>query len=161
GGKLDPEDLRVKPATPLGDVVFGAKTQALAMAAIRETFEETGLLLAAPGDVGPDAGATWAEFRAQGIAPRLDALSGVARAITPAGSPIRFHARFFTASATELDGTLRGSGELEALARSPLCDALKRPGIGVTDSALHDIGQRAAGNARKRVPRSCSRTPRP
>ncbi len=161
GGKLDPEDLLVKPATPLGDAAFGEKTQALAMAAIRETFEETGLLLAAPGDVGPDAGATWAEFRAQGIAPRLDALSGVARAITPAGSPIRFHARFFTASATELIGTLRGSGELEDLDWYPLSEALELPVIDVTEFVLHEIGRRAAGNSRKRIPLYCYRNNRP
>ena len=54
GGRLDPADRLVRPATPLdasatarmgvrGDA---ALAEALALAAVRETFEETGLVLA-------------------------------------------------------------------------------------------------------------------
>ncbi|KAB7740200.1 NUDIX domain-containing protein [Parvibaculum sedimenti] len=152
GGKLDPDDFIARPATELPAAVnFGPKARALAMAAIRETFEETGLLLAAPGEVGAEAAQSWAHFRECGIAPRLDALSALARAITPVGSPIRFHARFFTASASALEGTLAGSGELEDLDWYPLSEALKLPIIDVTEFVLHEVAQRRNGGT-DRVP---------
>ncbi|MEN6544310.1 NUDIX domain-containing protein [Parvibaculum sp.] len=152
GGKLDADDFIARPATELpASVNFGPKARALAMAAIRETFEETGLLLTSPGDVGAEAAQSWAHFRERGIAPRLDALSPLARAITPTESPIRFHARFFTASATALEGTLAGSGELEDLDWYPLSEALKLPIIDVTEFVLHEIARRQRGEP-DRVP---------
>lgn len=152
GGKLDADDFVARPASDLpASVNFGPKGRALAMAAVRETFEETGLLLAAQGEVGAETAESWAHFRQLGIAPRLDALSPLARAITPVGSPIRFHARFFTASADALTGTLAGSGELEDLAWYPLSEALKLPIIDVTEFVLHEIARRRRGEAH-RVP---------
>jgi 8-oxo-dGTP pyrophosphatase MutT (NUDIX family) len=159
GGKLDPEDETACPATPLISPAFGPKSEALAMAAIRETFEETGLLLAGPGEVG--AGVSWEPFRARGLAPRLDVLEFVARAITPVESPIRFHARFFAASASEVTGTLAGSGELEDLAWYPLSKALALPMIDVTEFVLGEIGRRAAGERRAHVPLFSYRNNRP
>src|SRR6185295_9216081 len=60
GGRLDPSDASIAPSTHLATTVLeelrahGACTpqlaRALANAAIRETFEETGLLVVAPGD---------------------------------------------------------------------------------------------------------------
>lgn len=154
GGKLDPDDLKALPATPLSATTgFGAKTQALAMAAIRETFEETGLILASPGDVGANSGPSWSHFHGLGLAPRLDALSCLARAITPASSPIRFHARFFAASADTLQGTLAGSGELEELDWYPLGHALKLPVIDVTEFVLREVlAGHAANGTRSRIP---------
>ncbi len=162
GGKLDPDDFLAKPATELGlPTSFGPKSRALAMAAIRETFEETGLILASAGDVGATSGPGWAHFRAQGLAPQLDLLSALARAITPAGSPMRFHARFFTASASTLQGTLAGSGELEDLDWYPLPEALKLPIIDVTEFVLHEVGRRAAGDMPARIPLFSYRNGRP
>jgi 8-oxo-dGTP pyrophosphatase MutT (NUDIX family) len=151
GGKLDAGDMKARPATPLvGHASFGAKAEALAMAAVRETFEETGLILAARGDVGADSGPGWAHFREMGLAPRLDALSCLARAITPASSLIRFHARFFSASANHLEGTLKGSGELEELGWYPISEALKLPVIDVTEFVLREVSH--MGEARSRIP---------
>lgn len=163
GGKLDPDDLRARPATPLSPAAsFGAKSQALAMAAIRETFEETGLILAAPGDVGADSGPSWSHFHGLGVAPRLDALTGLARAITPASSPIRFHARFFAASANAVRGTLAGSGELEELDWYPISDALKLPVIDVTEFVLREVlAGYGATAARPRIPLYSYRNNRP
>lgn len=162
GGKLDPEDLRARPATALpAAAAFGRKAQALAMAAIRETFEETGLMIAAPGDVGEAGGESWPQFRASGIAPKLDALICLARAITPAWSPIRFHARFFSASASAAQGTLAGSGELEELDWYPISEALKLPVIDVTEFVLHEIGRRATQKAQGGVPLFCYRNNQP
>lgn len=163
GGKLDPDDLKARPATPLAPTAdFGVKTQALAMAAIRETFEETGLILASPGDVGAGSGPSWAHFHQQGLAPRLDTLSCLARAITPASSPIRFHARFFAAAAADLQGKLAGSGELEELDWYPLTQALKLPIIDVTEFVLREVlAGHAATATRTRIPLFSYRNDRP
>lgn len=165
GGKLDPEDLIAQPATPLGEALpFGspAKARALAMAAVRETFEETGLVLAKPGNVGSASGKGWADFHALNIAPDLAALAPLARAITPRQSPIRFHARFFTTSATHLTGTLKGSGELEELDWYPLSAALKLPVIDVTEFVLNEVRDiHVNGINRVRAPLYCYRNDKP
>lgn len=162
GGKLDPHDHAAKPATPLS-VETGlahtgtndAKTLALAMAAVRETFEETGLLLATKGDVGSAATDTWTEFRKLGLAPALHEISFMARAITPTNSPVRFHARFFRADAKALSGTLKGSGELLDLDWYPLSDALNLPIIDVTEFVLSELKAEQEGVFRKRPPLYC------
>lgn len=170
GGKLDAGDLLAKPATPFtGETAqrmeraasARVKAQALAMAAIRETFEETGLILAGPGHVGADAGAGWQPFLERGLAPRLDLLEIVARAITPASSPIRFHARFFAADAAAATGELQGSGELEDLGWYTLREALKLPVIDVTEFVLHEIARRHTGEPRPRIPLYCYRNDKP
>jgi len=144
GGKLDPDDFNAQPATPLHETAYlGTDSKrlarSLAMAAIRETFEETGFLLAKEGSVGDTAGPSWAHFREAGIAPDLAAIEGIARAITPPQSPIRFHARFFSCKADQLTGTLKGSGELEDLDWYPISQALKLPVIDVTEFVLHEV----------------------
>ena len=152
GGKLDAGDMLARPATTLESIEhFGteAKAQGLAMAAVRETFEETGLLLTRKGDVGGDGGTGWEPFRTSGIAPDLGALKGLARAITPRQSPIRFHARFFMTSAEKLTGTLKGSGELEELDWYPLSAALRLPVIDVTEFVLREVGGIFSGGIRR------------
>lgn len=157
GGKLDPDDFKARPAATFRPDVqehlqqstaTRAKAEALATAAIRETYEETGIWLAGPGNVGEAESETWNHFREAGLAPRLDAVHMAARAITPVGSPIRFHARFFVADASESHGELRGSGELEELGWYTLREALKLPVIDVTEFVL---GEAAAGRFDKPV----------
>jgi len=169
GGKLDAGDLLARPATTFSgetarmmqSAAAGAKAEALAMAAIRETFEETGLIVARKGHVGDTAGEGWQPFRERGLAPRLDVLDFVARAITPASSPIRFHARFFAAPASSAEGTLQGSGELSELDWYPLSDALKLPVIDVTEFVLNEIGRRHREGARTRIPLYSYRNDKP
>lgn len=123
GGRLDPLDHQVRPATPLdstlieGMGVRGSKKMAetLAVTAVRETFEETGLLLAESGDVGIDSHPDWTYWKARGLAPGLHHLGYFGRAITSPVSPIRFNARFFIVHADWLRGQLGGSGELSDL----------------------------------------------
>jgi 8-oxo-dGTP pyrophosphatase MutT (NUDIX family) len=115
GGRVDATDARVLPAAPLRDDVAArlrrtaseARARALAVAAVRELFEETGLLLAAGDDV-PDR---WHPA----IAPRLDTLDYFFRAVTPPGRSRRFNTRFFLAAAEHVRGELGGDGELENL----------------------------------------------
>jgi 8-oxo-dGTP pyrophosphatase MutT (NUDIX family) len=95
---------------------------ALAVTAVRETWEETGLLL---GTVRDGA-----------LLPDLQHLDYVLRAITPAQSPMRFHARFFVVEARHLSGTLQGNGELLDLAWRPVAECLKLPIVDVTEYFL-------------------------
>lgn len=109
-GELDAE---IAPMLAVGN--SASKAAALAMAAVREAFEEAGLLFGVPGDVGGVQHATWIEFRRREVAPDLGKLTFVGRAITPSFQPIRFHARFFSVDADHLQGELSGDGELEDL----------------------------------------------
>lgn len=151
GGKLDAADRQVLcPNGP--DLAPGMDplTRALAAAAIRETFEETGLVVGCPGDPGTAEG-TWGEFRARGLAPDLAGLSLMARAITPPESPIRFHARFFLADGRKASGNIEGSGELLDLDWYPVARALALPVIDVTEFVLGEIRARS-GQTRRHGP---------
>lgn len=144
GGRLDAQDSIVEPATPLPAhtlrLLIGKggctpkMAKALANTAIRETFEETGLLLAAPGACG--GGDAWAEFRSRDLAPDHGRLRFLGRAITPAASPIRYHARFFVADAEGLQGLLTPTDELADLDWYPVAQALRLPVIDVTHFIL-------------------------
>ncbi|MFO0988312.1 MAG: NUDIX hydrolase [Alphaproteobacteria bacterium] len=148
GGRLDPADGAVRAATPLdagavarmgvrGDA---ALAEALALAAVRETFEETGLLLAEIGDIGETAHPEWAQWKARDLAPGLHRLRYFGRAITSPSSPIRFHARFFLARAEELRGEIAGSGELSELAFYPATEVLAHmPVVDVTEFMLNRV----------------------
>lgn len=107
---------------------------ALALAAVRETFEETGLRLAHMAPSGltapPETAESWRAFQAApgGVAaPALDQMRFIFRAITPPGSPVRFDARFFLADAGAVlddpDDFGGASGELSHLAWIPLMEA--------------------------------------
>src|SRR5499427_2728319 len=89
GGRVDRDDARVPVATPLDRHVRARlqkaatprRAQALGVAAVRETFEETGLMLAKPLKNGPpeeDFGEHWKGFLDKGLAPALDCLDLIA-----------------------------------------------------------------------------------
>lgn len=122
GGRVDPTDWRVRGASELKPHVGGhltkaaspARARALAAAAIRETFEETGLIL---GKADPEPGRSvprnWKGFFDTGFAPDFEALDFVARAVTPPYRPRRFNARFFMADADRLaNEVIESDGEL-------------------------------------------------
>ena len=91
------------------------RARALAVAAVRETFEESGLMLAKPlkgGAPEKDYGEHWKGFLDKGMAPALDCLDLIARAVTPPGRPRRFNARFFMARAEDATGEIRHSSEM-------------------------------------------------
>ncbi|WP_371310616.1 NUDIX domain-containing protein [Hyphomonas sp.] len=75
--------------------------RALALTAIRETFEETGLLVARPAEMPAVAPKGWQAFHDLDVAPHLSPLTFIGRAITPPYRPRRFDARFFMAEAEE------------------------------------------------------------
>ncbi len=157
GGRIDPADHAIRAATPLDPAAarrMGVRRNeslavALAIAAVRETFEETGLLLAESGDIGAVAHADWEHWKARGLAPGLHRLRYFGRAITSPISPIRFHARFFIARAEALQGELSGSGELSELGFYPVPDVLARmPVVDVTEFMLDRVTGYAAAPER-------------
>jgi 8-oxo-dGTP pyrophosphatase MutT (NUDIX family) len=133
GGRLDAADYRTPVQSGLRPEVeerlcghcTPRMAQALAVAAVRETWEETGLAL------GEHAGGA--------LSPRLDGLEFILRAITPSSSPLRFHARFFAVDASQLSGTLAGNGELLDLGWRPLAECLKLPIVDVTEFLLRRL----------------------
>lgn len=131
GGAVDPTDSRVRPATPMRPDVEElllrkarpARARGIIASAIRETFEEAGLLIGQPDpDPGRPVPANWRQFFDTGLAPSFGDLDYVARAVTPPWRPIRFNARFFMVDAARVTGELTSNGELLDLTFFPLAE---------------------------------------
>jgi len=131
GGRVDKTDSRVPVAVPIPNAleanllrgrpsITPSRARALAVAAIREACEETGLCLgrkingAAPALTGP-----WKPFTDAGLLPDPSGLYLITRAITPPGRVRRFDTRFFTADASAIahrvDGVIHADAELVEL----------------------------------------------
>ncbi|WP_108815333.1 NUDIX hydrolase [Loktanella sp. Alg231-35] len=132
GGAVDDNDASV-PVSPLSDLDAARLTQesthtssTLAAAAIRELWEETGQVLGHPQEWS-DPPQGWRGFAATGHIPNGTALQFFFRAVTPAGRPRRFDARFFLADAAGLigdpDDFSGAEDELAHLQWVPLSDA--------------------------------------
>ena len=129
GGRVEVQDSRVRTATSLRPDVEELLTRsttpprarALAAAAVRETFEETGLTIGKP-DTLPEARVpkNWRKFFENGVAPSFEHLNYIARAVTPHWRPIRFNARFFMIAHQYVSGELGGDGELLDLSYIPI-----------------------------------------
>jgi 8-oxo-dGTP pyrophosphatase MutT (NUDIX family) len=104
------------------------KGRALALAAVRETWEEAGLLLARSAPARPAAG-PWRSFVEQGALADLAALDLVARAITPPMVGKRFDTWFLVADAERLMSLERqpDCGELEEIAWVDFDEAQQLP----------------------------------
>ena len=155
GGRVDPGDGRLRPPHDLHPAVMQRLTQgcsetrarALAMAAIRETFEETGLVLGEPHTPTLKTRSPhWREFLKYDVNPRLDTLHLVARAITPPYRTKRFDARFFMAEADLIQGDVHeapeGSGELLKIHWVSLADALELELPNITRIVLAEVERR-------------------
>ena len=148
GGRIDRADFRVRVARSLQPQVAArlcraagpARAQALALAAVRETFEETGLVI---GGRDPEPGrpvpAAWREFFATGAAPALDRMEYIIRAVTPPGRPRRFNARFFIIDAAATQGSLKSNGELLRLEWVPREEALGLTLARITEIVLERL----------------------
>ena len=146
GGGVDRADRYAPSASELRPEVAakaGPRARALAMAAVRETFEEAGLLLARAGRPARPAPEPWRDFIAHGL-PDLAALDFVARAITPPYRTRRFDARFFQADASALlsPERLPGTGELEEIAWVPLDEAQDLDLPSITRFVVSEVGKR-------------------
>ena len=160
GGRAEAADRRMPVAAPLHtrDTArlmqrvkrpSAAKAAGLALAAIRETYEETGLMLGArvSGDIAAPTGA-WQAFAEAGIVPDLSAVHFVARAITPPGRPRRFDSRFFAADvsavAQRAEGFFGPDAELVEIVWMPITEARRLDIPTITAVALEELQERIA-----------------
>lgn len=154
GGRVDPEDAR--PSGFAERFAPGLEPQlarsctkrppaAFPRAALRETFEETGLLLGrpAPPVTAPEHHAgPWRHFAERGLAPAFDALDLVCRAITPTASRRRYNTRFFLADGGVAQGELSGDGELEDISWFPIPETARLGLVDVTQVVLAEALKR-------------------
>ncbi len=106
GGKTDACDRKVVPARDIDPTCLQRlhagldsrgneiKARALALSAVREAYEEAGILIGLSAAF-PAAHPEWLPFAERGLAPDLRPLRYVARAITPPQFPRRYDTRFF------------------------------------------------------------------
>lgn len=159
GGRTDPADSRVAIAAPLhpeeeariaghGPRATPARARAIALSAIRETYEEAGLLIGRKAPF-PTARPGWEGFAEHGVLPALDRLRFVARAITPPGRVRRFDTRFLSAWRDDVAVELADGGptnELEELVWLPIADARQADIPSITRTILDELGKRLAAD---------------
>lgn len=163
GGRMDPadrhmaveDDLTRSDLKKLMVAMKGkpseTRARGLALAAVRETFEEAGLIIGRPL-TAPAAAKTpdWQAFLAHGFRPALAQLTFFARAITPPGRPRRFDTRFFCVSAGAIAHKVPvADGELSDLEWHSVAQARALQLPNITRVVLEDLGERiAAGGLR-------------
>jgi 8-oxo-dGTP pyrophosphatase MutT (NUDIX family) len=170
GGRAEPDDRRMAVATALQPGVERAlmqrvkrpsavKARALALAAIRETFEETGLLLGARRDPAPTPEGPWREFAKAGLYPDLASLHFIARAITPPRRPKRFDTRFFSVDASAIahrvDNVVHADAELVELVWMPISEARTLDMPTITGVVLQELEARVAAGFGHDLPVPC------
>jgi 8-oxo-dGTP pyrophosphatase MutT (NUDIX family) len=121
------------------------RARRLALAAIRETFEETGLVIGAPGEGSALPAGTWADFAATGHLPDLSSLTYFARAITPPRRPKRFDTRFFVvdhaAIRHRIADVVTPDSELTELAWLTMAETAELPLPTITRVVLADLDE--------------------
>jgi 8-oxo-dGTP pyrophosphatase MutT (NUDIX family) len=157
GGRVDKTDRLVQSADELSDIEAGklmlamkgtvsvSRARALVLAAIRETYEEAGLVIGAPvAGVPPKTQvAGWSEFFAHGFVPRIGPLSLFARAITPPGRPRRYDTRFFCMDAEAIAHRIdTNDGELSGLHWLTIEEARELDLPSITRVVLEDLSDR-------------------
>lgn len=154
GGAVDQNDAHVPLANPISESCTAKLlkdcdedlTHALCVAAIRELFEETGLILGQDGNWPSPIHSDWVRFAASGRLPDASALQFVFRAITPPGRPRRFDARFFLLDAdqigSDLDDFSAASDELSHLQWIPVEDVRKFDLPFITEVVLAEVIRR-------------------
>lgn len=124
------------------------RARAIALAGIREAFEEAGILIGQPGTTTKPASEDWRAFIDHGYLPDPSPLVFFMRATTPPRRPRRFDNRFFAvdaaAIALDLPREKRPTEELGDLVWVALSDvkSLKLPNI--TQVAMEELQARLA-----------------
>jgi 8-oxo-dGTP pyrophosphatase MutT (NUDIX family) len=160
GGRVDKSDNRVPVAAPIPQAleanllkgrpkITPSRARSLAVAAIREACEETGLCLGRKSNgAAPALEGAWKPFTEAGLLPDPSGLFLIARAITPPGRVRRFDTRFFTADASTIthrvEGVIHADAELVELVwveigSKPLADL--HP---MTKKVLNELEKRVA-----------------
>ncbi len=170
GGGVEPGDRRMPVAGALDPVTEAklmacldpggspAGARALALAAIRETFEETGLALGA-SDYGSPEGApegAWSAFAALGVFPMLEDLHFIGRAITPPRMKKRFDTFFFAADASgiaaKVEGVVGEASELVELVWVTFAEAQNLGMPLITNVILKELDKRLARGMSRFLP---------
>jgi len=155
GGRTDPADSRIPIAEglhPLEEAkligkssrVSAVRARAIALSAIRETYEEAGLLLGRKGDFSTTR-KDWQGFATHGVRPSLDIVRYIARAITPPGRVRRYDTRFLAAWRDDVAVALPDGGptdELEEIVWLPLRDAMDADIPSITRTILQELANR-------------------
>jgi len=160
GGRLEPLDRRMTAASEVVPQVEAQlmklvqrpsrdKARGLVLAAIRETFEETGIMIGAKSTTPVRSpGSPWDGFTQAGVVPDLAAVHFVARAITPPGRTKRFDTRFFAVDATTIaarqDGVVGPDTELTELVWLPIGEASRLDMPAITTAVLEELTARIA-----------------
>ncbi|UVK36717.1 NUDIX domain-containing protein [Mesorhizobium sp. AR10] len=157
GGRTDPADSRIPVATALhpqeeANLTAGVgrtslvRARAIALSAIRETYEEAGLLIGQKGAFATSR-RDWQGFVEHGVTPSLAALRFIARAITPPNRVRRFDTRFLSAWRSDVAVELADGGptnELEELVWLPLAKAKQADVPDITRAILEGLEIRLA-----------------
>jgi 8-oxo-dGTP pyrophosphatase MutT (NUDIX family) len=155
GGRIEPAD-RLMPAVnelhpdaqkKLMERVAKPNAEfarAFALAAVRETAEETGLLLGVKCENPPAIpGEIWTEFAKACVHPDLGQIHFIARAVTPPRRPRRFDTRFLTADASaiarKVEGVVGPDSELVELAWVPIEEAAHLDMPTITGIVLEEL----------------------
>jgi 8-oxo-dGTP pyrophosphatase MutT (NUDIX family) len=160
GGRIEPADRLMATAAPLDarDIARlmqrvqrpNAKRAAgFALAAVRETYEETGLMLGTRTDHVPNTPpGAWEAFAKACVLPDLSAIHFIARAITPPKRPLRFDSRFFAADISavthRVDGMVGPDAEFVELVWLPITQARTLDMPGITAVVLEELQDRIA-----------------
>ncbi len=168
GGRVETADRRMPVATQLDAATETRlmrsaqrpspdKARGYALAAIRETFEETGLLLGRKHHQSANApNEHWAGYVAAGFLPDLEPMHFIARAITPPRRIRRFDCRFFAADISDvahrIEGVIGPDAELVELVWIPLAEARQLDLPMITEIVLEDLDARIAAGFRPDLP---------
>jgi 8-oxo-dGTP pyrophosphatase MutT (NUDIX family) len=168
GGRVEPYDSRMSATGCLAPEAearllkaikrpSAAKARGFALAAIRETCEETGILLGKRLSQPPAVPAeSWRSFAEARIHPDLGCLHFVARAITPPGRTRRFDTRFFAADAQaighRIEGMVGPQTEFVELAWVPIAEARHFDIPTITQVVLEELERRSAAGLAPQLP---------
>ena len=154
GGRVDAADGRVPSLSELRRSVetklahrTRRKPRAFGLTAIRETFEETGLIVGRSGAFPGRPASDWLTYADQGAGPCLKGLTFIGRAVTPPYRPKRFDARFFMAEAEDVlvdERPAVDGAELHDLQWVTLKDAMALDLPNVTRFMIGEIDERLA-----------------
>jgi len=161
GGRVDADDDQVESVDELAEEEIlkllkdmqgeanRLRARAIALAGIREIFEETGKIIGSRIDhVASTAIPAWQAFFASGYQPALSELRFFARAITPPGQPRRYDTRFFCVPAhCIVASTGQQDNELSDIGWYSIDEAFQLDLPLITRAVLDDLNQNIKASA--------------
>ncbi len=157
GGRTDSSDGLIAPVEGLHAAelaklctacrISERRARSIALSAIRETYEEAGLLIGREGAFSAKQD-DWRGFADHGVQPALSGLRFVARAITPPGRVRRYDTRFFAARRNDVAIALpdRPTDELEDVEWLTLEEAKRADVPAITKMVLESLEERLSAD---------------